>query len=168
MRSKTETNRDSLTKYSRAWHRLCVFVSSSDWFIAMSTSIAIGQSNYFGFGFKVTDRFHGCLHGNLAYALIWNRSKQKIGWGQNGHPSCTHFLLSMRTELRSSPTYIFKTLHIVHGFLFIWPRLWRKKRSVNYCVKGWLQFAFHTKSHSSHIESDENKFIFTYLSCTLF
>ena len=39
--------------FSRAWEwcRLHVFASSFDWFIGLSASIVIGQSNYFGFGF---------------------------------------------------------------------------------------------------------------------
>ena len=37
--------------FSRAWRRLHVFSSSSDWFIRLSAPVVIGQSNYFGFGF---------------------------------------------------------------------------------------------------------------------
>ena len=37
--------------FSRAWRRLHVFDSSSDWFIGLSASVVIGHSNYFGFGF---------------------------------------------------------------------------------------------------------------------
>ena len=37
--------------FSRAWRRLHAFASNSDWFIALFTSVVIGQSNYFGFGF---------------------------------------------------------------------------------------------------------------------
>ena len=36
---------------SRAWHGRRVFASSSDWFIGLFTTVVIGQSNYFGFGF---------------------------------------------------------------------------------------------------------------------
>ena len=32
--------------FSRAWRRLHVFASNSDWFIALFTSVVIGQSNY--------------------------------------------------------------------------------------------------------------------------
>ena len=35
--------------FSRAWRRLLVFASNSDWFIALFTCVVIGQSNYFGF-----------------------------------------------------------------------------------------------------------------------
>ena len=35
--------------FSRAWHRLHVFTSSSDWFIGLFPTVVIGQSNYFGF-----------------------------------------------------------------------------------------------------------------------
>ena len=37
--------------FSRAWRQLHVFASDSDWLIVLFTSVAIGQSNYFGFGF---------------------------------------------------------------------------------------------------------------------
>ena len=37
--------------FSRTWRRLHVFALSSDWFIGLSTSVVIGQSDYFGFGF---------------------------------------------------------------------------------------------------------------------
>ena len=42
--------------FSRAWRRLHVFASNSDWFIAPFTSVEIGQNNYFGFGFTTLDR----------------------------------------------------------------------------------------------------------------
>ena len=37
--------------FSLTWHRLHIFASISDWFIALFASVVIGQSNYFGFGF---------------------------------------------------------------------------------------------------------------------
>ena len=37
-----------LSAFSRAWRRLHVFASSSDWFIVLFRSVVIGQSNYFG------------------------------------------------------------------------------------------------------------------------
>ena len=37
--------------FSRTWCRLHVFASNSDWLVTLFTSIAIGQSNYAGFGF---------------------------------------------------------------------------------------------------------------------
>ena len=40
-----------LHAFSRAWHGRHVFASSSDWFIGLFTTVVIGQSNYFGFGF---------------------------------------------------------------------------------------------------------------------
>ena len=46
IRSKTKTNRDLFHAFSRAWRRLQVFASSSDWFIGLSASVVIGQSNY--------------------------------------------------------------------------------------------------------------------------
>ena len=52
MRSKTKTNGVSCSlAFSRACRRLHVFDSNSDWLIALFTSVVIGQSNYFRFGF---------------------------------------------------------------------------------------------------------------------
>ena len=34
--------------FSRAWRQLRVFASNSDWFIALFTSVVIGQGNYVG------------------------------------------------------------------------------------------------------------------------
>ena len=34
-----------------AWRQLHVFASNSDWLVVLFTSVVIGQSNYFGFGF---------------------------------------------------------------------------------------------------------------------
>ena len=36
--------------FSRAWRQFHVFASNSDWLVVLFTSVAIGQSNYFGFG----------------------------------------------------------------------------------------------------------------------
>ena len=36
--------------FSRAWRRLHLFASNSDWFIVLFTFVVIGQSDYFGFG----------------------------------------------------------------------------------------------------------------------
>ena len=33
--------------FSRAWRRIYVFASSSDWFIGLSASVVIGQNDYF-------------------------------------------------------------------------------------------------------------------------
>ena len=43
--SKTKTNRDVLALVSRAWLRLHVFASSSDWFIGLCASAVIGQAS---------------------------------------------------------------------------------------------------------------------------
>ena len=43
-----------LGRVSRAWRRVHVFASSSDWFIGLSVSVVIGQSDYLGFGFRFT------------------------------------------------------------------------------------------------------------------
>ena len=51
IRSKTQPNRDLLVTVFRAWLRLHVFTSSCVWFIGLSVSLVIGQSDYFGFGF---------------------------------------------------------------------------------------------------------------------
>ena len=49
--NKTKTNRAWPDAFSRAWRKLHVFASSSDWLIMLFTSVVIGQKNYFGFGF---------------------------------------------------------------------------------------------------------------------
>ena len=41
--------------FSRALCRLRVITSNFDWFIGLSLSFLIGQSNYFGFGFATVD-----------------------------------------------------------------------------------------------------------------
>ena len=50
IRSKIKTNHDLL---ARVFPLLAAstFVSSSDWFIELSATVVIGQSNYVGFGF---------------------------------------------------------------------------------------------------------------------
>ena len=40
--------------FSRAWRRLHVSALRSDWYIGLSASIVVGQSDYFGFGFTST------------------------------------------------------------------------------------------------------------------
>ena len=40
-----------LHAFSCAWLQLHVLASSSDWFIGLFTTVVIGQSNYFGYGF---------------------------------------------------------------------------------------------------------------------
>ena len=37
--------------FSRAWSRLRVFASSSDWFLVLFSCVLIGQSDHFSFGF---------------------------------------------------------------------------------------------------------------------
>lgn len=49
--AKTKTVFCSYT-FSRALRRLQLFVSNPDWFIALLTSVLIGWSDYFGFGFR--------------------------------------------------------------------------------------------------------------------
>ena len=43
--------------FSRALCRLRGITSSFDWFTGLSPSFLIGQSNYFGFGFKLSSMF---------------------------------------------------------------------------------------------------------------
>ena len=53
-RRKKKTNRDLLGcshSFSRAWCRLHIFGSGSDWFIGLSASMVIGQNDYFRFCF---------------------------------------------------------------------------------------------------------------------
>ena len=42
--------------FSRAWRKLHVFASSSDWFVVLFSSVVIGQSDYFRFGFTSLNR----------------------------------------------------------------------------------------------------------------
>ena len=51
IRIQTKTNRVLPHAFSRAWRQLHVFASNSDWIVVLFASVAIGQSNYFGFGF---------------------------------------------------------------------------------------------------------------------
>ena len=39
--------------FSRAWHRLHVTTSNSDWFTELSSSLVIGRSNCFAFGLTI-------------------------------------------------------------------------------------------------------------------
>ena len=56
MRSKTKTNRELHARaFSRAWRRLHVITSNSDWFTELSVSLVIGQSSCLGFGFTTLD-----------------------------------------------------------------------------------------------------------------
>ena len=41
--------------FSRAWRRLPVLASSSDWFTGLSASVVIGRSSYYGFGFTTLE-----------------------------------------------------------------------------------------------------------------
>ena len=55
MGSQTETNRAWLHAFSRAWCRLHVFASSSDWLIVLFTFFVIGRTYYFGFSFTTVN-----------------------------------------------------------------------------------------------------------------
>ena len=44
--------------------------SSSDWLIVLFTSVAIGQGNYFGFGFTTLNCMKTALIGNLQCSII--------------------------------------------------------------------------------------------------
>ena len=56
IRSKTKANCDAFARFSRALRQPHVITSSFDWFNVLSVSYVIGQSNYFGFGFKTLKR----------------------------------------------------------------------------------------------------------------
>ena len=52
IRSKTKTNRDLPVRvFPRLAPATCICFELSDWFIELFTTVVIGQSNYFGFGF---------------------------------------------------------------------------------------------------------------------
>ena len=64
--------------FSRAWRRLHVFASNSDWLVVLFTSVAIGQSNYFGFGFTT-------LNWKLLYlAISRKRFMRPVTFGKTG------------------------------------------------------------------------------------
>ena len=65
IRSKTKTNRDLPARVSRAWRRMHVFASSSDWFTGLFTTVVIGQSN------KVLNIENRSM---LKVTQIWNTS----------------------------------------------------------------------------------------------
>ena len=50
MRSKTKAIASCTRAFSRAWRRLHVITSVSDWFTELSSSLVIGRCNCFGFG----------------------------------------------------------------------------------------------------------------------
>ena len=67
--------------FSRAWRRLHAFASNSDWFIAFFTCVVIGQSNYFGFGFRHSNENRSITSNTLLlliFAGINFRDFQKI------------------------------------------------------------------------------------------
>ena len=62
--------------FSRATRQLHVFASNSDWLVVSFTSVAIGQSNYFGFGFSTLDRpFPSCYEPHWKFEA---KCKQKL------------------------------------------------------------------------------------------
>ena len=65
--------------FSRALCRVRVITSSFDWFTGLSSSFLIGQSNYFGFGFRHS--IENCslksdLHQPAAQGLLIGEHKQ--------------------------------------------------------------------------------------------
>ena len=56
MRSKTKTNRALLGRVFPRFTPVGTFASNSDWFIALSTFVVIGQTNYFGFGYTILNQ----------------------------------------------------------------------------------------------------------------
>ena len=87
-----------LYAFSRAWRQLHVFATSSDWFIGLSVSVVIGQSDYFGFGFTIR-HFH-IVHNALCLP-------QNIL-----HKHCFQFLLGR--EIENNAYAKFLGVHKVH------------------------------------------------------
>ena len=58
--------------FSPVWRRLHVFAFISDWLVMLFKSVAIGQSNYFGFGFTTLG---GCLHGGRKILALGRSEK---------------------------------------------------------------------------------------------
>ena len=56
MRSKSKPIVCWSHAFSRAWRYLHAFASSSDWFIALFTSVVIGQSNCLGLRFTTLNK----------------------------------------------------------------------------------------------------------------
>ena len=52
--------------FSRAWRQLHVFASNSDWLVMLFRSFAVGQRNYFGYGFTTLNCFRQNLPTNIA------------------------------------------------------------------------------------------------------
>ena len=66
--------------FSCAWRQLHVFASNSDWLVVLFTSVAIGQSNYFGFGFTTLNK--NCS--NMKKDKIYYMNGQLKGFLQKG------------------------------------------------------------------------------------
>ena len=66
-----------LYAFSRAWHRLHVFASNSDWSTVLFTSV-IGQSIYFGYGFST-------LNCKLVYFLFHLEEYESCFWCLKAH-----------------------------------------------------------------------------------
>ena len=61
--------------FSRAWHRLHVFASSSDWLIALFASVVIGQSDYFGFSLLTLENSSNFTQYNHGMLDLQNEEK---------------------------------------------------------------------------------------------
>ena len=79
--------------FSRAWHGRHVFASSSDWFIGLFTTVVIGQSNYFGFGFTTQLKTALCSHFFMSLYSRWIFYK-RFDYSLPGqhHENCAHLL----------------------------------------------------------------------------
>ena len=58
---------------ARAWRQLHVFASNSDLLVVLFTSVVIGQSNYFGFGFTALNYMDRTQK-------LWQTFSTSFGW----------------------------------------------------------------------------------------
>ena len=88
--------------FSRAWRQLHVFASSSDWFVVLFTSVAIGQSNYFGFGFTHSKKKNNRSNDNLPYLKFESKPHKWLRWVS----LTTELNFSFRTAIIKSDWYV--------------------------------------------------------------
>ena len=98
--------------FSRAWHRLHVFASNSDWSIVLFTFSVIGRSNYFGFGF--TTLKWKPLYKNISCRFTWFVVTENV----------TYLFLSLCKSMNSNP---FLLKFEIPFFIKVWKRNYRKQ-----------------------------------------
>ena len=70
--------------FPRAWCQLAIFPSSPDWFIGLFSTVVIGQSDYFGFGFTALKWKHCNIEKwNLGELNLFHLQTLYGNWFQN-------------------------------------------------------------------------------------